>query len=63
MTASGLTVRNRRGTPASAPARRPANAEPGRASVIAAWARGTQAARAEQNAALPKTDNNQGHKA
>ncbi|MFD7136998.1 ATP-binding protein [Streptomyces sp. NPDC059894] len=63
-TASGLTVRNRRGAPASAPARRPANAEPGRASVIAAWARGTQAARAEQSyAALRKIDDEQGHEA
>ncbi|MGW2046289.1 ATP-binding protein [Streptomyces sp. NPDC001858] len=62
-TASGLTRRHRRGAPLSAPARRPVNAEPGRASVIASWARGTQAARAEQNAALPPTDDEQGHEA
>ncbi|MFD4790878.1 ATP-binding protein [Streptomyces sp. NPDC058459] len=62
-TASGLTRRNRRGTPASDPARRPVNAEPGRASVIAAWARGTQAARAELDAAPSPTPDEQGHEA
>lgn len=62
-TASGLTRRNRRGTPAPAPARRPVNAEPGRASVIASWARGTQMARAEQNAAPSPTPDEQGHEA
>ncbi|MFF3851384.1 ATP-binding protein [Streptomyces sp. NPDC002328] len=62
-TASGLTRRHRRRTPAPAPARRPVNAEPGRASVIASWARGTQAARAEQNAARPLNDDEQGHEA
>ncbi|MFK0159695.1 ATP-binding protein [Streptomyces sp. NPDC090493] len=63
-TASGLTRRNRRGTPAPAPARRPVNAEPGRASVIASWARGTQAARAELDAAAPSmTPDEQGHEA
>ncbi|MER5795138.1 ATP-binding protein [Streptomyces sp. NPDC001980] len=62
-TASGLTRRNRRGTPAPAPARRPVNAEPGRASVIASWARGTQAARAELDAAPSLTPDEQGHEA
>ena len=62
-TASGLTVRNRRAVPASGPVRRPANAEPGRASVITAWAHGTQRARAEQNAHLPIADTDQGHDA
>jgi hypothetical protein len=62
-TASGLTRRNRRGTPAPAPARRPVNAEPGRASVIASWARGTQAARAELDAAPSPTPDEQGHEA
>ncbi|MER6331407.1 ATP-binding protein [Streptomyces sp. NPDC001034] len=62
-TASGLSRRHRRGTPASAPARRPVNAEPGRASVIASWARGTQAARAELDAAPSPTPDEQGHEA
>ncbi|MFJ2812128.1 ATP-binding protein [Streptomyces sp. NPDC087294] len=62
-TASGLTRRNRRGTPASAPARRPVNAEPGRASVIASWACGTQAARAALDAAPSPTPDEQGHEA
>ncbi|TLQ42546.1 sensor histidine kinase [Streptomyces marianii] len=62
-TASGLTRRHRRGTPAPAPARRPVNAEPGRASVIAAWARGTHAARAERDAAPSPTPDEQGHEA
>ncbi|NUK25933.1 ATP-binding protein [Streptomyces lunaelactis] len=62
-TASGLTVRSRRAAPASAPVSRPANAEPGRASVIAAWARGTQRARAEQGTHVPTADNDQGHDA
>jgi hypothetical protein len=62
-TASGLTVRSRRAAPASAPVPRPANAEPGRASVIAAWARGTQRARAEQGTHVPTADNDQGHDA
>ncbi|MFJ3931626.1 ATP-binding protein [Streptomyces sp. NPDC090029] len=62
-TASGLTRRNRRGTPAPAPVRRPVNAEPGRASVIASWARGTQAARAELDAAPFLTPDEQGHEA
>ncbi|MGW5215963.1 ATP-binding protein [Streptomyces sp. NPDC004051] len=62
-TASGLTVRSRRTTPAAPPAPRPANAEPGRASVIAAWARGTQRARVEQNTSHPTADNDQGHDA
>ncbi|WP_062643806.1 sensor histidine kinase [Streptomyces maremycinicus] len=62
-TASGLTRRNRRGTPAPAPARRPVNAEPGRASVIASWARGTQAARAEFDAVPSPTPDEQGHEA
>ncbi|MFE2070687.1 ATP-binding protein [Streptomyces sp. NPDC059467] len=62
-TASGLTRRNRRGTPAPAPARRLVNAEPGRASVIASWARGTQAARAELDAAPSLTPDEQGHEA
>ncbi|MGC0400303.1 signal transduction histidine kinase [Streptomyces sp. SAI-126] len=62
-TASGLTRRHRRGTPAPAPARRPVNAEPGRASVIASWARGTQAARAELDAAPSPTPDEQGHEA
>ncbi|KOT42708.1 hypothetical protein ADK41_08015 [Streptomyces caelestis] len=60
-TASGLTRRNRRGTPAPAPARRPVNAEPGRASVIVSWAHGTQAARAELDAAPSPTPDEQGH--
>ncbi|MER6079229.1 ATP-binding protein [Streptomyces sp. NPDC001833] len=62
-TASGLTRRNRRGAPAPALARRPVNAEPGRASVIASWARGTQAARAELDAAPSLTPDEQGHEA
>jgi signal transduction histidine kinase len=62
-TASGLTVRNRRAAPASAPAPRPANAEPGRASVIAAWARGSQRARTEQDTPTATADNDQGHDA
>ncbi|MFE9684493.1 ATP-binding protein [Streptomyces sp. NPDC006285] len=63
-TASGLTKRrHRRDAPASTPVRRPVNAEPGRASVISAWSRGTQAARAEQDGALPTTDDEQGHEA
>ncbi|CAM5580039.1 hypothetical protein SALBM217S_01741 [Streptomyces griseoloalbus] len=62
-TASGLTVRNRRTTPAAPPAPRPANAEPGRASVIADWARGTQRARAEQDTHVSTADNDQGHEA
>ncbi|MFE9308197.1 ATP-binding protein [Streptomyces sp. NPDC006706] len=62
-TASGLTVRSRRTAPAAPPAPRPANVEPGRASVIAAWARGTQRARVEQDAPHPTADNDQGHDA
>jgi signal transduction histidine kinase len=62
-TASGLTVRSRRAAPVSAPVPRPANAEPGRASVITAWARGTQRARAEQGTHVPTADNDQGHDA
>lgn len=62
-TASGLTRRNRRGTPVPAPARRRVNAEPGRASVIASWACGTQAARAELDTAPSPTPDEQGHKA
>ncbi|MFB7929682.1 ATP-binding protein [Streptomyces sp. NPDC056039] len=62
-TASGLTRRNRRGTPAPVPAHRPVNAEPGHASVIASWARGTQAARAEVDAAPSPTPDKQGHEA
>lgn len=62
-TASGLTVRHRRAASASAPGRRPANAEPGRASVIAAWARGTQRARSEQKAPFSTADTDQGHDA
>ncbi|GGU55993.1 ATP-binding protein [Streptomyces albospinus] len=60
-TVGGLTVRHRRSAPTPAP--RPANAEPGRASVIAAWARGTERARAEQNAQLPAAETTQGHEA
>ncbi|MEU6663816.1 ATP-binding protein [Streptomyces sp. NPDC046821] len=61
-TASGLTVRRRRVGPASVPPARPANAQPGRPSVIADWARGSRAARAtEQITALPTTDDEQGH--
>ncbi|CAM5377900.1 hypothetical protein SHIRM173S_03238 [Streptomyces hirsutus] len=62
-TASGLTVRSRRTTPATPPAPRPTNAQPGRASVIVAWARGTQRARVEQEAPHPTNDNDQGHDA
>ncbi|MFF4863519.1 ATP-binding protein [Streptomyces sp. NPDC001231] len=62
-TASGLSVRNKRTTPAAAPAPRPANAKPGRASVIAAWAHGTQRARAEQDAYTSIADNDQGQDA
>ncbi|MFJ9712162.1 ATP-binding protein [Streptomyces sp. NPDC101234] len=62
-TASGLTRRLRRGTPAPAPTRRPVNAEPGRASVIASWARGTQVARAELDAAPSPNPDEQGHEA
>ncbi|MFD5658654.1 sensor histidine kinase [Streptomyces hirsutus] len=62
-TASGLTVRSRRAAPAASPASRPANAEPGRASVIAAWARGTQRARVEQNTSHITADNDQGRDA
>lgn len=47
-TASGLAVRRRRSVnSAPAPAPRPVNAAPGRASVVASWARGTERARAE----------------
>ncbi|MFJ3824941.1 ATP-binding protein [Streptomyces nodosus] len=59
-TASGLSVRNRRPVRAAAPAPRPANAEPGRASVVAAWARGTQRARAEQTIHTFTADTDQG---
>ncbi|MFE3166634.1 ATP-binding protein [Streptomyces sp. NPDC059224] len=62
-TASGLTRRHRRGTPAPAPARRPVNAEPGRASVIASWANGTRAARAELDATPSLKTDEQGHEA
>ncbi|MFJ4973010.1 ATP-binding protein [Streptomyces sp. NPDC088755] len=62
-TASGLTRRHRRGSPPPAPTRRPANAEPGRASVITSWARGTQMARTEPDAAPSPTPDEQGHEA
>jgi signal transduction histidine kinase len=62
-TASGLTVRNRRTASASTRAPRPANAEPGRANVIAAWARGTQRARAKQDTRISTSNNDQGHDA
>ncbi|WP_435058122.1 ATP-binding protein [Streptomyces sp. bgisy060] len=62
-TASGLTRRNRRGTPAPVPAPRPVNVEPGRASVITSWARGTQAARAELDTTPSLTPDEQGHEA
>ncbi|MFG2441000.1 ATP-binding protein [Streptomyces sp. NPDC048508] len=62
-TTSGLTRRHRRGAPVAAPTRRPVNAEPGRASVIVSWARGTQAARAELNTTRPQNDDEQGHEA
>ncbi|MGW5096278.1 ATP-binding protein [Streptomyces nodosus] len=59
-TASGLSVRNKRPVRTAAPAPRPANAEPGRPSVVAAWARGTQRARAEQTIHTITADTDQG---
>lgn len=62
-TASGLTRRKVRGTPAPARAPRPVNAEPGRPSVITSWARGTQAARAEPDSTPSPNHDEQGHEA
>ncbi|GAA1857752.1 ATP-binding protein [Myceligenerans crystallogenes] len=50
-TASGLAVRTRRPATGPAPLVPPANAEPGRASVISSWARGTERARTASDAA------------
>lgn len=51
-TASGLSVRRRPATGAT-PAVRPPNAEPGRASVVSSWARGTERARSATLDAMP----------
>ncbi|PWJ08000.1 hypothetical protein DKG34_05610 [Streptomyces sp. NWU49] len=52
-TASGLTVRARGKAPSAGPAPRLPAAEPGRPSVVAAWARGTQRARSGETPSSP----------